>query len=115
MKYFGTDGIRDKAKTLIKKRIGYYVGLSFYRFKHDQKAVFIARDTRESGEVITQQIINGLTSVGFDVYDIGVYPSPVLAYLTEYKQAQGIMITASHNPYYDNGIKIFDSGKKLSK
>ncbi|MFW5847704.1 MAG: phosphoglucosamine mutase [bacterium] len=114
MKYFGTDGIRDKAKTLLSKNIGYYVGLSFARFKKDNNNIFIAMDTRESGEEIAQQIIKGLTEVGFDVYNIGVYPTPVLAFLTEYKNTQGVMITASHNPYIDNGIKIFDSGKKLS-
>ncbi|MCF7923548.1 MAG: hypothetical protein K9L64_00395 [Candidatus Izimaplasma sp.] len=115
MKYFGTDGIRDKAKVILNKKIGYFVGLSFSRFKNDQKTIFIAMDTRESGDKIAGQIIKGLTYVGFDVYNIGVYPTPVLAYLSQLKNTYGIMITASHNPYFDNGIKIFDSGKKISE
>lgn len=113
MKYFGTDGIRNKAHILIDEKIGYYIGKSLKRFKQNKKAVFIARDTRESGERIVSDIKQGLLESGIDVYDLGVFPTPVLAYFSLTKKTYGFMVTASHNPYNDNGIKIFDSGEKL--
>jgi len=113
MKYFGTDGIRDKADQLIDQKIGYYLGLGLKRIKTNKKPVFIARDTRESGEKIVEQIKEGLFEVGIDVYDLGVFPTPVLAFFSLKRKTYGLMVTASHNPFNDNGIKIFDKGLKL--
>lgn len=113
MKYFGTDGIRDNAEKIIKLKMGYYVGKALTLFKKNKKPVFIARDTRESGEKIVNDIKKGLRESGIHVYDLGVYPTPVLAYFSLKRKTYGLMVTASHNSYHDNGIKIFDNGDKL--
>ena len=114
MKYFGTDGVRDKAHQIIKNKIGYYIGKSLVEFKKNKKPVFIARDTRESGEKIVNDIKKGLFESGINVYDLGVFPTPVLAYFSLKRKTYGLMVTASHNSYHDNGIKIFDNGEKLN-
>lgn len=113
MKYFGTDGIRDKADTIIKKQYGYYIGIGLSLFKEDDSPVFIARDTRLSGKTIVEDIKKGLSEVGIDAYDLGIFPTPVLAFFTRKYKTYGIMVTASHNPYTDNGIKIFNQAKKI--
>lgn len=114
MKYFGTDGIRDLASIILEKKIAYYIGKAMSLFKDNDKAIFIARDTRQSGKQIVQDIKDGLFESGIDVYDLGVFPTPVLAYFSTKCKTFGIMVTASHNPYHDNGIKIFSSGEKLN-
>jgi phosphoglucosamine mutase len=113
MKYFGTDGIRDKAENILQKKYGYYLGKALKRFKKNQKTIFIARDTRAYGQEIVNDIKKGLYESGIDVYDLGVFPTPVLAYFSFVKKTYGIMVTASHNPYHDNGIKVFNKGIKL--
>ncbi|MDA3931653.1 MAG: hypothetical protein PF513_02840 [Tenericutes bacterium] len=114
MKYFGTDGIRDKAEVILDKKVGYFIGKGIKLIKKNQKPVFIARDTRVSGESIVNDIKKGLIESGFDVYDLGMFSTPVLAFFSFKKKTHGIMVTASHNPYYDNGIKIFENGKKIN-
>ncbi|QWB99324.1 hypothetical protein KHQ88_03950 [Mycoplasmatota bacterium] len=115
MNYFGTDGIRDKAQVILDKRIGFYIGKGIKLIKKNQKPVFIARDTRQSGEEIVDDIKKGLFESGIDVYDLGIFPTPVLAFFSLKKKTHGIMVTASHNPYDDNGIKVFENGKKIDK
>ncbi|HKL47105.1 MAG TPA: hypothetical protein VJ878_00420 [Candidatus Izemoplasmatales bacterium] len=113
MKYFGTDGIRDKAQVILKKKYGYYLGKALKLIKKNKKTIFIARDTRDLGKEIVEDIKKGLFESGINVYDLGVFPTPVLAYFSFVKKTFGIMVTASHNPYHDNGIKIFNKGVKL--
>ncbi|MFC1659663.1 phosphoglucosamine mutase [Pseudomonadota bacterium] len=118
-KYFGTDGIRGKANEFplipeLVTRIGMAVGA---KFKHggEKHRVVIGKDTRLSGYMIENALTAGFLSVGIDVFLIGPVPTPGVAMLTKTLRADiGVMISASHNPYYDNGIKLFDSeGRKL--
>lgn len=122
MKLFGTDGIRGKAGTapLIPETVA-RVGAALVRaFNGDQGRVHrfvIGRDTRESGTWIEQKLAHGLTSQGATVISAGVVPTPAIAHLarTEGFDA-GIVISASHNPFEDNGIKVFGgSGTKLAE
>lgn len=119
-KYFGTDGIRGKAnqfpitaETLLK--IGMAIGSKFKNGSHRHRVV-IGKDTRLSGYMIENALTSGFTAVGMDVFLLGPVPTPAVSMLTRSLRADiGIMISASHNPYYDNGIKIFDkNGEKLS-
>ncbi len=116
-KLFGTDGIRGKVNdypmTLeIALKVGGAVA-SFFKGKNNK--IVIAKDTRVSGDMIEAAICAGVTQAGLDVHTMGVLPTPALAFLTHYTKASaGIMISASHNPYCDNGIKIFnEKGFKL--
>ena len=113
MKYFGTDGIRGKAYDFINQEMSFLVGKSLKIFTKEYKTLIISRDTRESGEMIVENIKKGALLAGLDVYDIGVYATPILAFASETENSLGVMVTASHNPYQDNGIKIFKSGLKL--
>ncbi len=113
MKYFGTDGIRGKAYEFINEDMAFAVGKSLVHFKDKSKTLIIARDTRESGEMIVKNITKGAKLAGLDVCDLGVYATPILAYSCLSNNCFGIMVTASHNPYIDNGIKVFYQGKKL--
>ena len=116
---FGTDGIRGVAneypmtpETVL--RIGKAIGRHFGQGK--RSSIVIGRDTRQSGTMIESAIVSGCCSVGCDVLVAGVLPTPGVAYLAKnLDAAAGIVVSASHNPYYDNGIKIFDrNGHKLS-
>ena len=119
MKLFGTDGVRGlageflDAMTVLKlaKAAGIY-----FRKHSTTKRILVGKDTRRSGYMIENALVSGLTSVGYDVIQIGPMPTPAIAYLTESMRCDaGIMISASHNPYEDNGIKFFDNhGDKLS-
>jgi phosphoglucosamine mutase len=117
-KYFGTDGIRGKANDSLTVKTAFAVGSYLgYLFSRNSKGkILIGRDTRISSTMFEAAIAAGATAAGCDVYAIGVSPTPAIAYLV--KQAGfdcGVMISASHNPYYDNGIKVFDAqGSKLS-
>lgn len=113
MKYFGTDGIRGKARDLITKELSYKVGFSMQLL--ESKLVIIGRDTRESGVYISKAIQKGILDAGLDVLYLDVVPTPLLAYYSIMFKCHGIMITASHNPYIDNGIKIFNQGIKTTK
>ncbi len=112
MKYFGTDGIRGEAETLITDQLAYKVGLSLSLC--EPECVVIGRDTRISGERISRSIIKGVLESGLNVLDLGVVPTPLLAYFSILNKCHGVMITASHNPYTDNGIKIFNQGRKTT-
>ena len=118
-KYFGTDGIRGKANGLITPelamKVGQATGLVFHRGEHRHRVV-IGKDTRLSGYMIEYAMVSGFTSVGMDVMLLGPVPTPAVAMLTRSMRADlGVMISASHNPFADNGIKLFGpDGYKLS-
>ena len=119
-KYFGTDGIRGKAGSEpmtaeIALKVGMAAGLEFLRGSHRHRVV-IAKDTRLSGYMIETALTSGFISVGMDVILVGPMPTPAVAMLTRSMRADlGVMISASHNPYEDNGIKLFGpDGYKLS-
>lgn len=117
---FGTDGIRGKANTEPMSaetalRLGQAAGLMFVRGSH-RHAVLIGKDTRLSGYMLEPALTAGFTSAGMDVMLIGPLPTPAVAMLTRSMRADlGVMISASHNPFEDNGIKLFGpDGFKLS-
>ena len=118
-KYFGTDGVRGRANGVITPdlalRIGQAAGVMFQRGDYRHRVV-IGKDTRLSGYMIETALIAGFTSVGMDVLQLGPMPTPAVAMLTRSMRCDlGVMISASHNPYEDNGIKIFGpDGFKLS-
>ncbi|SFZ98177.1 Phosphoglucosamine mutase / Phosphomannomutase [hydrothermal vent metagenome] len=120
MGLFGTDGVRGKAGKKISAinamRLAMATGIYFRQFSVTNK-ILVGKDTRKSGYMIENAIVSGLTAVGYDVIQIGPMPTPAIAFLTENMRCDaGIMISASHNPYYDNGIKFFDSfGNKLNR
>ncbi|MBB99837.1 MAG: phosphoglucosamine mutase [Rhodobacteraceae bacterium] len=119
-KYFGTDGIRGTANRApmtpdIALKVGMAAGVSFRNGSHRHRVV-IGKDTRLSGYMIENALVAGFTSVGLDVLLLGPMPTPAVAMLTRSVRADlGVMISASHNPYQDNGIKFFGpDGYKLS-
>jgi phosphoglucosamine mutase len=118
-KYFGTDGIRGRANGVITPelalKVGQATGLVFRRGEHRHRVV-IGKDTRLSGYMIEPALVAGFTSVGMDVLLLGPMPTPSVAMLTRSMRADlGVMISASHNPFDDNGIKLFGpDGYKLS-
>src|SRR5580704_5140488 len=118
-KYFGTDGIRGRANGVITPelalKVGQATGLVFRRGEHRHRVV-IGKDTRLSGYMIETALVAGFTSVGMDVLLLGPIPTPAVAMLTRSMRADlGVMISASHNPYDDSGIKLVGpDGYKLS-
>ncbi len=119
-KYFGTDGIRGRTNKgamtpEMAMRIGQAAGAHFLRGAHKHRVV-IGKDTRLSGYMVENALVAGFTSVGMDVVQFGPIPTPAVALLTRSMRADlGVMISASHNPYEDNGIKFFGpDGFKLS-
>ena len=120
MTLFGTDGVRGKAGKKVSAmnamRLAMATGIYFKKFSRTKK-ILVGKDTRRSGYMIENAIVSGLTAVGFDVIQIGPMPTPAVAFLTSNMRCDaGIMISASHNPYYDNGIKFFDwFGNKLNR
>jgi phosphoglucosamine mutase len=118
-KYFGTDGIRGRANGVITPelalKVGQAAGLVFQRGDYRHRVV-IGKDTRLSGYMIETALVAGFTSVGMDVLLLGPMPTPAVAMLTRSMRCDlGVMISASHNPYEDNGIKLFGpDGFKLS-
>lgn len=119
MKLFGTDGVRGKAGDFLDAmtvlKLAMAAGI-YFRKHSSRKKILVGKDTRRSGYMIENALVSGLTAVGYDVIQIGPMPTPAIAYLTESMRCDaGIMISASHNPYEDNGIKFFDNhGNKLS-
>ena len=114
-KYFGTDGIRGRANGVITPelalKVGQAAGLVFQRGEHRHRVV-IGKDTRLSGYMIETALVAGFTSVGMDVLLTGPMPTPAVGMLTRSMRADlGVMISASHNPYDDNGIKLFGPGR----
>lgn len=119
-KYFGTDGIRGKVNegkmtAEIAMRVGMAAGRHFTRGDHQHRVV-IGKDTRLSGYLLEPALTSGFISVGMDVILLGPMPTPAVAMLTRSLRADlGVMLSASHNPFYDNGIKLFGpDGHKLS-
>jgi len=119
-KYFGTDGIRglangDKLTPELAMKVGMAAGIKFVNGDHRNRVV-IGKDTRRSGYMIESALAAGFTAVGMDVYFLGPMPTPAVAMLTRSLRADlGVMISASHNAYDDNGIKLFrPDGYKLS-
>ena len=120
-KYFGTDGIRGKVNQgningEMFFKFGLAAGKYFQNLKKTKQTAIIAKDTRLSGYTLEPALVSGLASAGMHVYTLGPLPTNGLAMLTKKMKANlGIMITASHNPYYDNGLKLFGpDGLKLS-
>jgi|TARA_B100001094_G_scaffold317391_1_gene359711 phosphoglucosamine mutase len=120
-KYFGTDGIRGTVNTDNINgekffKFGLAVGTYFKNLKKKKQVAIIAKDTRLSGYTLEPALVSGLTSAGMHIFTLGPLPTNGLAMLTKKMKANmGIMITASHNPYYDNGLKLFGpDGLKLS-
>ncbi|MBQ5773547.1 MAG: phosphoglucosamine mutase [Acetobacter sp.] len=119
-KFFGTDGIRGTTNTVpmtveIAQKLGQAAGVYFKRGNH-RHSVLLGKDTRLSGYMIENALVSGFLSSGMDVTLVGPLPTPAIAMLTRSLRADlGIMISASHNPYSDNGIKLFGpDGFKLS-
>ena len=110
-RFFGTDGIRGKVNIhpvtedfffKIAKAINIFVN------KKGKKKVFIGRDTRESGQILEDSLLNAFKSDGVDCYLLGIVSTPIVSFMTKYCYADiGLMISASHNQFEDNGIKIF--------
>lgn len=118
MKLFGTDGVRGQAGSFLDAmttmKLAMAAGIYFRKHSSTNK-ILVGKDTRRSGYMIENALVSGLTAVGYDVIQIGPMPTPAIAYLTESMRCDaGIMISASHNPFDDNGIKFFDNhGHKL--
>ncbi|MFW6284900.1 MAG: phosphoglucosamine mutase, partial [Bacillota bacterium] len=113
-KYFGTDGIRGVAGEYLDTEMAYNVGLGL-RKALDSDAVVIGKDTRESSDMLALSLAAGAMRAGMDVLYADTVPTPMIAHYSKEKSMPGIMITASHNPYTDNGIKVIDKGYKMSE
>lgn len=117
-KLFGTDGVRGKAGEFLNAmsalRLAMAAGIYFRKSSTTNK-ILLGKDTRKSGYMIENALVSGLTAVGYDVVQIGPMPTPAIAFLTESMRCDaGIMLSASHNPFEDNGIKFFNcKGDKL--
>jgi len=119
MKLFGTDGVRGEAGSFLTAELAMRVAMSagiYFKKNSKTNKFLIGKDTRRSGHMIENAIVSGLTAIGYDVIQIGPMPTPAIAYITENMRCDaGIMISASHNSYEDNGIKFFDcNGDKFS-
>lgn len=112
-KYFGTDGIRGRVGIEVNTSIAFKVGQSLKQALGTTRLV-IGMDTRESSSELLYSVISGARSVGIDVMNAGVVSTPLISLFSKEKEVDGVMITASHNPYTDNGIKVFHKGNKLS-
>jgi len=119
MKLFGTDGVRGEAGSFLSAELAMRVAMAagiYFKAHSTTNRILIGKDTRRSGYMIENAIVSGLTAIGYDVIEIGPMPTPAIAFITENMRCDaGIMISASHNSYEDNGIKFFDAnGDKLS-
>ena len=118
-KYFGTDGVRGEANIELTPELAFKLGRfgGYVLSQHEigTPKVYVARDTRISGQMLGTSLISGLLSVGIEVYDLGIIATPGVAYLVKKDSVSaGVMISASHNPALDNGIKFFGAdGFKL--
>lgn len=121
MKLFGTDGVRGEANVVLTAELAYQLGrAAAFVLKRDglpdkEAAMVIGKDTRISGDMLEASLIAGICSTGVNVYQVGVIPTPAVAVLTRMLNCMaGVVISASHNPYQDNGIKFFSPlGTKL--
>ncbi|WP_104697897.1 MULTISPECIES: phosphoglucosamine mutase [unclassified Helicobacter] len=119
-KIFGTDGVRGRAGTDITPFLVLKLGISaglYFKKQGTTNKILVGKDTRRSGYMIENALVSALTSIGYDVIQVGPMPTPAIAFLTEDMRCDGgIMISASHNPFEDNGIKFFDRfGFKLDE
>ena len=112
MKYFGTDGIRGLVNKKITSSLAYRLGQSLVKLDCDR--VVIGTDTTESKDMLAFSVAAGAMSVGLKVIMAGIVPTPALIYYSFKKSITGVIITAIHNPYHDNGLKVLFKGKKLS-
>ena len=114
---FGTDGIRGKFNDEITYSLAYKVGYALGSNLESDNPILIGRDTRISGDILLQAIIEGINASGKKFINIGICPTPAVPFLIKKeKMSGGIMISASHNPPEYNGIKIFDhNGQKINK
>ena len=120
MKLFGTDGVRGEAGSFLTAGLAMRVAMAagiYFRTHSKNNKILVGKDTRISGYMIENAIVAGLTATGYDVIQIGPMPTPAIAFITENMRCDaGIMISASHNSFEDNGIKFFDGdGNKLSE
>ncbi len=120
MKLFGTDGVRGEAGKELTAESSLRLGLAsgiYFRNTSKTNKIMLGKDTRRSGYMIENAIVSGLTAGGYDVIQVGPMPTPAIAFLTEDMRCDaGIVISASHNPFYDNGIKFFNRyGNKLDE
>lgn len=116
-RYFGTDGVRGRFGSALTEAIAYRIG--FFIGGHgfgEPKRILLARDTRESGVLLSDALVRGIVASGGTVHDLSVSSTPSVSYLVRaHGFDYGVMVSASHNPYYDNGIKVFaGTGEKLS-
>lgn len=119
MKLFGTDGVRGEAGGFLSAQVAMRVAMAagiYLKEKSITNKILVGKDTRRSGYMIENAIVCGLTAVGYDVVQVGPMPTPAIAFITENMRCDaGIMISASHNSFEDNGIKFFDGhGDKFS-
>ena len=110
-KYFGTDGIRGKSPEWLDSKKAYRIGYAIAKGLEAKKA-YIGRDTRKSGITLNQALNQGLIDGGIHPINLGIVSTPMVQYLSFKENCFGIMITASHNPYFDNGIKTIINGQK---
>ena len=112
MKLFGTDGVRGEAGSFLSAEVAMKVAMAagiYLKSTSVTNRILVGKDTRRSGYMIENAIVSGLTAVGYDVIEVGPMPTPAIAFITENMRCDaGIMISASHNSFEDNGIKFFD-------
>ncbi|QOG12144.1 phosphoglucosamine mutase [Arcobacter sp. FWKO B] len=118
MKLFGTDGVRGKAGEFLSAEVALRLAMAagiYFRKHSTTNKILLGKDTRRSGYMIENALVSGLTAVGYNVIQIGPMPTPAIAFLTESMRCDaGIMLSASHNPFEDNGVKFFNHlGDKL--
>ena len=119
-KLFGTDGVRGKAGEFLTPNLAMKLAMAagiYFRKQSKTNKILLGKDTRISGYMIENALVAGFTAVGYNVIQIGPMPTPAIAFITESMRCDaGIMLSASHNPYYDNGIKFFNNnGDKLDE
>ncbi len=110
--YFGTDGIRGIAGKFLNAELAFKLGQSLKAVLNTEKLV-IGQDTRLSGDMLASSVAAGAMSAGINVERVGVVSTPMLAYYAKQENVDAVMITASHNPYHDNGLKLFKRGEKI--
>lgn len=120
MKLFGTDGVRGKAGDFLSASVAMRLAMAagiFFRKHSTTNKILLGKDTRRSGYMIENALVSGLTAVGYNVIQIGPMPTPAIAFLTQNMRCDaGIMLSASHNPFEDNGVKFFNHlGDKLQQ
>jgi len=112
MKLFGTDGVRGEAGSFLSAEVAMKVAMAagiYLKSRAVTNRILVGKDTRRSGYMIENAIVSGLTAIGYDVIEVGPMPTPAIAFITENMRCDaGIMISASHNSFEDNGIKLFD-------